>query len=407
MSRASHLSHQPSIWVFSALVALGPFSIDAYLPAMQKIALSLNSDLVTLAYTVSAYLLGSSLGQFVGGPLSDKRGRKIVAMTGLSIFTLASISIAFVQIDWIMIPLRALQGLGGGFATVICLAVMRDLYDPIEAARKHATVIFIMMMAPLIAPSVGSLISQYNWRGIFLFLASYSIIVLVYYGLRIPETLRYEKQKFTLRGMLSQYAVVVKLKVEGHRYPVRIPVAMALASSNLMIFLVNASFMFLEYYQFSQREFVLLFFTLVGFYSIGNRIAHYLLPRVNPAMIIRVGYSLLVLALFTAAVLLMMSYDNLLLIAPLIVVSVGIMGASNPGGSAVFLQFYDRSSGSASSIITALGTSVGAGMGALANWLNNGTLLPPVIVMVICSVVALLLVLSVPLKLNWDEKNAV
>jgi hypothetical protein len=122
-----------------ALVAIGPLSLDAYLPAMPSMADAFHVGIVRINNTISIYLVAYGIGQFFGGAFSDQIGRKRIGLIGLSIFVLASLAIAFSttaeEVQW----LRFVQAIGGGFSTVICMAIVRDVYHVDELGRRPRT----------------------------------------------------------------------------------------------------------------------------------------------------------------------------------------------------------------------------------------------------------------------------
>ena len=156
------------ILFLSASVALAPLSIDMYMPAMAQMAEAFDVNFSQINLTMSAYLFGNAIGQFFGGALSDQVGRKRVGIFGLAIFFLASLSIAFTNDIHMMQLLRVAQAVGGGFATVICIAQVRDIFPLEEVMKKYADVVMVMMIAPIVAPTLGVLLIQFGWQSIFL-----------------------------------------------------------------------------------------------------------------------------------------------------------------------------------------------------------------------------------------------
>ena len=131
------------------LVALTPLSIDAYLPAMPDMAGHFATDFTAVNLTLTLYVLGSAAGQFFGGALSDHLGRRPLGLLGLLVFVLASLLITVatsIQQVWL---LRVLQALGGGVASVICMAQVRDIFTAEEVPVKIANIILIMLLAPI------------------------------------------------------------------------------------------------------------------------------------------------------------------------------------------------------------------------------------------------------------------
>jgi len=152
------------------LVALTPFAIDTYLPAMLNIAVSMNASVNDVSMTIPLFLIGFALGQLVGGPLSDRYGRKPIAYIGLAVFLVCSLLISLSDNVETFYILRFIQAVGGGFATVVSAAIVRDLYSGKESAKVFSMITLVMMVAPLIAPALGAvMLAIGDWQHIFIF----------------------------------------------------------------------------------------------------------------------------------------------------------------------------------------------------------------------------------------------
>ena len=164
--------------LLAMLMTIMPFSIDAYLPALLDIAAGLNADIHQVEKSLSSFMLGVAAGQLIGGSLSDIKGRRNIALGGLSIYVLASAALVFVQTADQLLVWRMVQALGAGMSAVVAGAVVRDNYQGREAAKMFALIGIIVMTAPLIAPLFGSLLhSVAGWRSIFAFLFAYAALV--------------------------------------------------------------------------------------------------------------------------------------------------------------------------------------------------------------------------------------
>ena len=251
------------IWFVGALIAIGPLSLDAYLPAMPAMAETFGVQIVALNNTISVYLVGYGISQFLGGTFSDQIGRKRIGLIGLAIFIVASVAISFAQtmqqVQW----LRFVQAFGGGFSTVICMAIVRDVYPIRELGRRMAMMTLIMLASPVIAPALGAALLRFGWQSIFLFKAGYAGLLLVYYLLRVPETRPGQWRDMSVIRLLQQSAEVVSRKIDGKRLPMRFAVSMALASGVFMTFLTNSSFAYIEYFGVSTNAFPFYFLSLI------------------------------------------------------------------------------------------------------------------------------------------------
>jgi DHA1 family bicyclomycin/chloramphenicol resistance-like MFS transporter len=168
------------ILFIGALVAIGPISLDAYLPAMPAMADAFHVGIVRLNNTISIYLVGYGFGQFFGGAFSDQIGRKRIGLIGLAIFAVASLAIAFATSAEQAQALRFIQAIGGGFSTVICMAIVRDVYPVEELGRRMAMVTLVMLASPVIAPTLGATLLRFGWPAIFFFQTAYAVAIALF-----------------------------------------------------------------------------------------------------------------------------------------------------------------------------------------------------------------------------------
>lgn len=180
------------LWLLllAALTAIGPLSIDMYLPALPSIASGLDSGPGAVQFTLSAFLIGMALGQLAYGPLSDRFGRKSPIYFGLAIYIVASLACATATSVEALVAWRFVQAIGASAGIVIGRAVIRDRTDTTGAARALSLLMLVMGAAPILAPTIGSgLLTVVGWRGIFVLLAAAGALLLVGVHLAMEETL--------------------------------------------------------------------------------------------------------------------------------------------------------------------------------------------------------------------------
>lgn len=159
------------IMLLALLTALGPLSIDMYLPALPQMAKDFGVSTQMVANTLPAYFLGLAIGQLIYGPLSDRIGRKKPLYFGLSLYVVASLLCVLASNEWALIAARVLQALGGCVGVVIARAAIRDRLDMNASAQAFASMMIVMGVAPILAPTLGALVlSYFNWHAIFVFL---------------------------------------------------------------------------------------------------------------------------------------------------------------------------------------------------------------------------------------------
>jgi MFS transporter, DHA1 family, multidrug resistance protein len=383
------------ILFIGALVAIGPLSLDMYLPAMPAMADAFGVGIVDLNDTISVYLVGYGLGQFLGGAFSDQIGRKRVGLIGLATFTLASIMIAFAstvdQVQW----LRFAQAIGGGFSTVICMAIVRDVYPVEELGRRMAMVMLVMLASPLFAPAIGAALLRIGWHSIFVFKAAYAGLLAIYYWARVPETQPGSWHRLSIVTTLRQCReVVLRIGPDGQR-PVLFPICMGLAASVFMTFLTNSSFAYIQYFGVPETRFPIYFgCSIVGLVAV-NVFSMNRLTSANAPLFFRIGLTVQLVAVAALLLVVLLGPHSIWLVVAAVAVMVASFGVTGPAGSSQYLRHFDKLAGSASSLYTTMMFVLGALFGAASGRFFDGTLVPMVVTMLTASIAANLVSLGI------------
>lgn len=382
---------------YGALAALGPFGLDMYLPAIPEMADAFGAGIVAMNNTVSAFLIGYAIGQFLGGPISDQIGRKPVGLIGISVYVLCCLGIVFVTSVEEILVLRFLQAIGGGFATVICLASLRDIYWPKEAGRKFAVVMMIMLIAPVIAPSMGAFMVDFGWQTIFGFLIAYGAFMAAWFYFLIPESRKGPKDKLSLVAIFPQYLEVITFKHLGKPIAIMYAFATSFSAGVMMVFLTNSSFVYMEYFGVSEKVFSLFFGASVLFMMGATLFTMRNMMRLGAQRIFRTG-ALIQLAMTTLLLLAVWlpAEPHLYVVALLIALSVGTVGLINPSSTAVYISYFDKRSGSASSLTSSLLLTMGGILGAISGLMFDGSLVPVVAMMLVSTVLCNVLARMIP-----------
>lgn len=376
------------ILFIGALVAIGPLSLDTYLPAMPAMAKDFGVGIVQLNNTISVYLVGYGLGQFFGGAFSDQIGRKRVGLAGLLIFTLAALLIAFAttveQVQW----LRFVQAIGGGFSTVICMAIVRDVYPVEELGRRMASVMLVMLASPVLAPGIGAALLNLGWQAIFVFKAVYASLLGAYYLFRVPETRPGAWRELSILTTLRQCGRVIARKGGDGQRPVLFPLCMGFASSVFMTFLTNSSFAYIEYYGVPESHFPIYFgCSIVGLIA-TNVFSMKRLSRTNAPLFFRLGLTVQLVAVSSLLAVVLAGPPSILVVVAIIAVMVASFGITGPAGSSQYMSYFHELAGSASSLYTTLMFAMGALFGAASGFFFDGTLVPMVVTMTVASATA-------------------
>jgi MFS transporter, DHA1 family, multidrug resistance protein len=237
------------ILVLGALTALGPFTVDLYLPAFPALESDFGVSTAVIQLTLTATAVGFGFGQLLVGPWSDRVGRRLPLVLATSLHVAASPGVT-------LGVFRVLQGFGAAAGGVVAMAMVRDLFGGLPLVRMLSRLALVNGLAPILAPVIGSqLLVILDWRGIFYFLAGYGIVVVLSTFFFIVETLpparRVDAGHTTVR---ERYRSVLT-----DRTFVGVAIISAMTFSGLFAYLSSSSFLFQEIYGLNPQEFGLLF----------------------------------------------------------------------------------------------------------------------------------------------------
>jgi len=244
------------IIVLGALTALGPFTIDLYLPAFPVLQRELDTTATIIQLTLTATTIGFALGQLVVGPWSDKVGRRLPLIIATALHIVASFGVALAPDITVVAIFRILQGIGTAGGSVVAIAMVRDLFGGQPLVRMLSRLALVSGLAPIAAPVIGSqLLLWLDWRGIFFFLAAYGILVLAASVFFIVETLPAERRAGAERSTARERYRAL--------FTDRVFVGMAIMGgmtfSGLFTYLSTSSFLFQDVYGLNAQEYGLLF----------------------------------------------------------------------------------------------------------------------------------------------------
>ncbi|MER7502521.1 multidrug effflux MFS transporter [Nonomuraea pusilla] len=366
--------------ILGALSAIGPLSIDMYLPALPAITGEMLSAPAQVQLTLTACLIGVSAGQVIAGPVSDVRGRRVPLVVGVAGFMVASLLCAFAPSVPVLIALRLLQGLLGGAALVIVRAVVRDLYDGAAIARIFATLMLVSGLAPILAPIAGAqLLSFTSWRGVFVALGLAGLVLLVAVLLGVRETLPAERRE---SGGLAHTARTFWRLLRDRAF-MGCALTGGLAFAAMFGYISGSPFVLQEVYGATPQQYSLIFglnaFALTATAQVGGRLS----GRVEPARLVAAG---LVVTVAGAALLLVAALSGLglaAIVAGLFVIMLG-QGLVLPGTGALALAGQPQQvAGSASALLGVLQFALGALAAPLVGLAGAGTAVPMAVVMTV------------------------
>lgn len=282
------------VLLLAGLAAIGPFSIDTYLPAFPAMEAELGTSLLAVQQTLAAYMATFAFMTLWHGALSDSFGRRRVIVTGMVIYALASLVCAAApSIEWLWFG-RGLQGLSAGAGMVVSRAVIRDLFEGPQAQRLMSRVMTIFALAPAVAPMVGALILRFaNWRAIFLFLAVFALVLGLAVFRLLPETLPPERRhplhpRALARGFHGVFT---------HGGFVLLGLATACIFNGFFIYVLGAPKFVMEHLHLSEQGFIWLFGPTVVGMMLGSTLSGRVAERWSPRRTILSGFAVMLAAI--------------------------------------------------------------------------------------------------------------
>ena len=356
------------VLVLGSLVALGPLTIDMYLPALPAIVDDLGTTSARVQLTLTGTLAGLALGQLLVGPLSDTFGRRRPLLVGVAVHVLASLLCLVAPTVEVLAGLRVLQGVGAAAGSVVAMAIVRDLFVGRAAATLFSRLMLVLGAAPVLAPTLGGEVLRFtSWRGVFAVLAVLALVLIVVAARALPETLPPARRLplglrntlRTYRGLLRDRTFVGLIGVAG------------LAMSGLFGYVAGSSFVFQGEFGLDQQQFGLLFGAGAVFLIGGTQLNAALLGRFEPRVLLPAALVLATAAGATLVVIALTGTGGLVgMIVPLWTVLFA-SGLAIPNVPALALARHGEAAGTASAMLGATQMGVGAVVSPMVGVLGN------------------------------------
>ncbi len=381
-SRASRVRY---VILLGALTALGPLSIDAYLPALPQLAADLNATALSAQLSITSCLIGLGLGQLVGGPVSDAFGRGRPLLFGLGLYLITSLLCAGVTSIWMLIALRFLQGIGGATGIVIANAVVRDRHSGDAAGKLFSLLLLIAGLAPVFAPIVGGQVLRFAaWPWIFIALAALAAVIVAAVAFALPETLPTEcRQGGGLQAVRPTFALLL-----SDRVFVGYMMACGFSFSAMFDYIAGSSFVLQDVHGFSPQAYSVVFgvnaMGLVGAAQVSGRIVH----RVGPRTLLGVGVAGSAIGGLVMLLSVLDGNGLILLLAGMFVV-VASVGLVMPNAMVLALQDNGEVAGSAAALMGLAMYFTGALSAPLAGIAGSKNALPMAISIALLGAAAL------------------
>jgi DHA1 family bicyclomycin/chloramphenicol resistance-like MFS transporter len=367
----SSLSSRFPSWllIIGAMTAVGPVSIDMYLPGFTAIERELGEGGVER--TMSAYMLGIAIGQFFYGPLSDRFGRKPPLYIGFLLYALGSVGCALASSMTMLMAGRVLQALGGCAGMVIGRAIVRDRCEPQEAARAFSTLMLIVSLGPLVAPIAGGfVVTALGWRAVFWFQVVFALVLMVAMHLIVAETRNPESiRPLSVGSAMRDYGELL-----GDRRFMAFCLIGSFSISALLTYVTGAPTVLSPHYGLSAIEFSFLIGLNGIAFMAASRLNMRSLETSHPGAVLAKAIHfppMIGLVLVLAGVYVGTPLWVIVSLQLLFFVSVGRVG---PNVSALALAEYGANAGTASAMI-GIAQSVAGALAAFAvAQLNDGTI---------------------------------
>ncbi|HYI54841.1 MAG TPA: multidrug effflux MFS transporter [Microlunatus sp.] len=375
-----------TILVLGMLSTFGPISLDLYLPSLPELATDLGTSTSSAQLTITACLLGLAVGQLIAGPLSDQFGRRRPLLIGLVCYLLTSLACAFAPTIELLLVLRLLQGLSGAAGLVIARAIARDLYEGRALLIFFSRLILVSGLAPVVAPLLGGQLARVtDWRGIFVVLAGFGLVLLLAGLVGVPESLPPERRS---AGGLRDNVVGFR-ELLGDRLFLGAAFSSGLAGAAMFAYIAGSTFVLQRVYGLSPQGFSYVFginaLGIMAMSQLGARLA-----RRWPAQRL-LGAGLTMNLIGSVGVLLTVLGGMGLV--PLLIslwVMVSPVGMVFPAAATIALADYPHQAGRASSLLGLGQYIAGALVAPLVGLAGEHTAVPLGVVVVGTSLLAVL-----------------
>lgn len=373
------------LFVLVALTALGPMSMQIFLPALPAIRNEFAITGAAAQATLSVSMLAIALSTLIYGPLSDRFGRRPIVIFGLVVYLVGSAICAAAPDIWTLVMGRALQGAGGASGMVLARAIVRDVYSRERSAAVIAYLTTAMAVAPMAAPAIGGVLTDFvGWRANFGFIGLIGLAIGVLVVVRLSETHTERETDFGFGEMMRGFARLLARPIFcGYALNA------AFSLSVFFAFISGAPYVMVDVLHRPASEYGFYFIlTATGFMS-GSFVAAKVSERVGIDRMILLGSTISFAAVAITAGLLAAGLWHPMTLFGMAAVGAFAVGLSMPNAQAGAISVNPKAAGTASGLSGFIQMAVGAGVAQLVGTIHNGTPYPMIGVMLVCAALAL------------------
>jgi len=349
------------ILILGSLTALGPFSIDMYLPGFSGIAKDLNTTVAKVSMSLSSYFIGISAGQLLYGPLLDRFGRKKPLFIGLLVYILASLGCIYVADIDAFIFLRFIQAVGSCAATVASVAMVRDLFPVKDIPKVFSLLMLVVGLSPMLAPTIGGYVTEdLGWHAVFFILMCMGIAILIASQIGLPNTYKPDTSiSLKPKPIISNFLLVLK-EPQFYTYAF----TGAIAFSGLFSYVAASPLIFMDIYKVDAKTYGWIFALMSVSFIGSSQLNSILLKRFSSEQMI---FGALISQSVISIIFLILALNDLLGLYEtigMLFLFLACLGISNPNTAGLTLAPFTKNTGSASALMGA----IQLGLGALASF---------------------------------------
>lgn len=372
--------------LLGSLAALGPLTIDMYLPSFPSIVADYRTSASIVQFSLTACLLGLGFGQIVIGPLSDVKGRKKPLLITLFLYFLASLFLAFAPNIQLFIVGRFLQGFAAAGGIVLSRAVVRDLYNGRELTKFFSLLMLINNLAPIMAPLIGSSILLFtNWHGVFFLLSIVGLLLVAIISIKLPETLSAEnKVESNFTQTMKNFGSLLK-----NREFLGFAFTQSFMTAGIFAYVSGTPFVYQNIYGASPQLFSILFAMNGIGIMIGTRLVGKFADVISEAKFLKIGLTL-ALSASSALVVAVFAQGPLFTVVIPVFLFVSSIGMISTSSFSLAMAKQGHIAGSAAALLGLLPFLLGALSAPLVGIAGEETAVPMGVIMFSASLFATL-----------------